>query len=140
MILFFSTIHFLSKSCHGHKKPFSITGHKSERIAKRISRAGICSRRDAELYIRTGRVKLNGVTIRTPALNVDLNDRILVDDISIPKPKPKTLWRYNKPRGLVVTRRDERNRPTIFENLPSHLPRLLTVGRLDLDLRVIVND
>ncbi|MEK9849401.1 MAG: S4 domain-containing protein, partial [Candidatus Puniceispirillum sp.] len=84
----------------------------SERIAKRIARAGICSRRDAELYIANGRVSVNGVVITSPALNVTTADQISVDGKPLPAREPAGLWRYYKPRGLVVSDRDEQNRTT----------------------------
>ena len=115
----------------------------TERIAKRIARAGVCSRRKAESRILDGRVKVNGETITSPALNVSPNDKITIDGKSLPSRKPAGLWRYYKPRGLVVSDRDEQNRETIFDHLPQNLPRLITVGRLDLDsegLLLMTND
>ncbi len=115
----------------------------SERIAKRIARAGICSRREAEARIADGRVCVNGKTITSPALNVDTDDRILIDGNPLPAREPAKLWRYYKPRGLVVSARDEKNRETIFDRLPSNLPRLISVGRLDMDsegLLLLTND
>ena len=115
----------------------------TERIAKRIARAGICSRREAETRILDGRVKVNGKVITSPALNVNHNDKITVDGRPIPSREPARLWRYYKPRGLVVSDRDEQNRETIFDRLPQNLPRLITVGRLDLDsegLLLMTND
>ncbi len=126
------------------EKPFSLvqTG-VPERIAKRIARAGICSRRDAEMLILAGRVKLNGKILDTAACIVTAKDRIEVDDKRIPTAEPARLWRYYKPRGLVVSNRDEKGRDTIFEHLPDHLPRVISVGRLDLDsegLLLLTND
>ena len=115
----------------------------AERIAKSIARAGICSRREAETRIRNGRVKVNGETIISPALNVSPKDKIIIDGKSLPAREPARLWRYCKPRGLVVSHRDEQNRETIFDHLPRSLPRLITVGRLDLDsegLLLMTND
>ena len=114
-----------------------------ERIAKRIARAGICSRRDAEVFIRDGRVTVNGQRIDSPALNVIATDKITVDGNLLPAREPAGLWRYYKPRGLIVTDRDEQDRATIFDKLPDNLPRLITVGRLDLDsegLLLMTND
>ena len=114
-----------------------------ERIAKRIARAGICSRRDAEVFIRDGRVTVNGQRIDSPALNVIAADKITVDGKLLPAREPAGLWRYYKPRGLIVTDRDEQDRETIFDKLPDNLPRLITVGRLDLDsegLLLMTND
>lgn len=115
----------------------------TERIAKRIARAGICSRREAESRILDGRVKINGEMITSPALNVSPSDKITIDGKSLPAREPAGLWRYYKPRGLVVSDRDEQNRDTIFDHLPRNLPRLITVGRLDLDsegLLLMTND
>ena len=119
------------------------TDTRPERIAKRIARAGICSRRDAEARIRDGRVAVNGEIIDSPALNVFQSDVVSVDNKQLPEREPARLWRYYKPRGLVVSARDEKNRETIFDKLPSHLPRVMTVGRLDLDsegLLLLTND
>ena len=114
-----------------------------ERIAKHIARAGLCSRREAEARIADGRVSVNGKTITSPALNVSLGDRIIVDGKPLPAREPAKLWRYSKPRGLVVSARDEKNRETIFDRLPSNLPRLISIGRLDMDsegLLLLTND
>ena len=115
----------------------------TERIAKRIARAGICSRREAESRILNGRVTVNGQMITSPALNVSPNEKITIDGKPLPASEPAGLWRYYKPRGLVVSDRDEQNRETIFDHLPQNLPRLITVGRLDLDsegLLLMTND
>ena len=114
-----------------------------ERIAKRIARAGICSRREAEVLVLAGRVKLNGKILDTAACNVTAKDRIDVDDKRIPTAEPARLWRYYKSRGLVVSNRDEKGRDTIFDRLPDNLPRVISVGRLDLDsegLLLLTND
>ena len=105
---------------------------KGERIAKRMARAGVCSRRDAEKLIAEGRVKLNGKVLETPATIVTEFDKIEVDGIRVGKKEPTRLWRYHKPRGLVTSHKDESGRPTVFENLPDDLPRVVSVGRLDL--------
>ena len=115
----------------------------TQRIAKRIARAGICSRREAESRILDGRVQVNGEMITSPALNVNRNDKITIDGKPLPAREPAGLWRYYKSRGLVVSDRDEQNRETIFDRLPKDLPRLITVGRLDLDsegLLLMTND
>ena len=130
----------------GMNKPRDINLDKapaSERIAKRIARAGLCSRRDAEARIAEGRVSVNGKQITSPALNVTPADKIIVDGKPLPAREPAKLWRYHKPRGLVVSARDEKNRQTIFDTLPDHLPRMITVGRLDMDsegLLLLTND
>ena len=105
----------------------------SERIAKRIARAGLCSRRNAESWIRAGRVTVNNRILETPAFLVGPNDRILVDNKPLPKQETTRLWRYYKPRGLVVSHNDEHDRETIFDRIGGKLPRVMSVGRLDLD-------
>lgn len=114
-----------------------------ERIAKVIARAGLCSRRDAERWIADGRVMVNGKTIPSPALNVTSKDRINVDGKALTASEPTRLWRYYKPTGLVTTHKDPEGRSTVFENLPDHLPRVISVGRLDLNsegLLLLTND
>ncbi|MCY4231431.1 MAG: pseudouridine synthase [Alphaproteobacteria bacterium] len=114
-----------------------------ERIAKRIARAGVCSRREAERRIFAGRVSLNGRALRDPAVNVGPDDLVEVDGATLAEPEPVRLWRYHKPAGLVTTDRDPEGRPTVFDSLPSHLPRVISVGRLDLaseGLLLLTND
>ena len=114
-----------------------------ERVAKHIARAGLCSRREAEARILDGRVTVNGALITSPALNVTSADAITVDGKPLPRREATRLWRYHKPRGLVVTDRDEKDRETIFDSLASKLPRVLSVGRLDMDsegLILLTND
>ncbi len=101
------------------------------RIAKMIARAGVCSRRDAERLIEAGRVVVNGKKLKSPALNVSERDEILVDDKPLPQKQPVRLWRYHKPRGRVTSHKDPQGRPTVFDSLPDHLPRVISVGRLD---------
>ena len=116
---------------------------KPERIAKRIARAGICSRRQAEAYIADGRVKVNGQRLDSPAFTVTESDIIEVDNVLLGKAEPPRLWRYHKPRGLVVSNKDEKGRETIFTHLPENLPRVISVGRLDIDsegLLLLTND
>jgi 23S rRNA pseudouridine2605 synthase len=116
---------------------------KGERIAKLMARAGLCSRRDAERWIAEGRVVLDGKVLTSPAVTVTTTSDIRVDGKPIPQPEPARLWRYHKPAGLVTTHRDERGRPTVFERLPPDLPRLVSVGRLDLNsegLLLLTND
>ena len=103
------------------------------RIAKAMARAGLCSRRDAERWIADGRVKVNGETITSPALDVTPKDRVLVDGAPLPDAEATQLWRYAKPRGLVTTHRDPEGRPTVFENLPDDMPRVVSIGRLDVN-------
>jgi len=116
---------------------------KNERIAKRIARAGICSRRDAEKLIVDGLVKLNGKIVETPATKVCGKDKIHVNGKLIAKKEPTRLWMYHKRKGLVTTHKDESNRETVFQHLPKNLPRVISVGRLDLNsegLLLLTND
>jgi len=116
---------------------------EGDRIAKVIARAGICSRRDAEKLILEGRVKLDGVTVTSPALNVTANNVVQVDDKPLAEPESARLWRYHKPSGLVTTHKDEKGRPTVFANLPKNLGRVVSVGRLDFNsegLLLLTND
>ncbi len=119
--------------------------HKGDRIAKVMARAGLCSRRDAERWIEAGRVSVNGKAIVSPALNVLPSDKIIVDGKPVNKEgmREPRLFRYHKPAGLVTTHKDEQGRQTVFESLPPHLPRLISVGRLDLNtegLLLLTND
>jgi len=116
---------------------------EGERIAKRIARAGVASRREAERMIEAGRVSVNGKVLASPALNVTATDKILVDGKPLAEAEPARLWRYHKPAGLVTTARDEKGRPTVFDKLPPELPRVMSVGRLDLTsegLLLLTND
>ncbi len=121
----------------------SNTPPPGDRIAKVLARAGIASRREAERMIEAGRVTVNGKTIDSPALNVTPSDKITVDGKPVAEPEPARLWLYHKPTGLVTTNRDEKGRPTIFDNLPEDMPRVMSVGRLDLNsegLLLLTND
>ncbi len=114
-----------------------------ERIAKFLARAGVSSRRDAEAMIAAGRVALNGQPVSHPATFVAADDIVLVDGKPVATPARTRLWRYHKPAGLVTTHRDPEGRPTVFEKLPSALPRVISVGRLDLTsegLLLLTND
>jgi 23S rRNA pseudouridine2605 synthase len=116
---------------------------EGERIAKRLARAGLCSRRDAERWIAEGRVTVDGRKLTSPAVNVTEASRILVDGQPIPEKTPTRLWRYHKPRGLLTTNRDPEGRRTIFDELPEALPRVITIGRLDYNsegLLLLTND
>ncbi len=119
------------------------TTEPPQRIAKLIARAGLCSRRDAERWIAEGRVAVNGNVLKSAALSVGADDDIRVDGKPLPEAERPRLWRYHKPSGLVTTHRDERGRRTVFAALPAGLPRLVSVGRLDLNsegLLLLTND
>jgi 23S rRNA pseudouridine2605 synthase len=114
-----------------------------ERIAKVIARAGLASRREAEAWIAAGRVAVNGKLVASPALNVEARDRIEVDGQPLPMRERTRLFLYHKQRGLLTTHADPGGRPTIFSALPKDLPRLISVGRLDLNtegLLLLTND
>lgn len=116
---------------------------EGERIAKRLARAGIASRRDAEELIAAGRVKVNGRVLASPAVNVMPDDRIEVDNTEIPPVERTRLFLFHKPAGLVTTNRDPEGRRTVFDVLPDDLPRLITIGRLDINtegLLLLTND
>jgi 23S rRNA pseudouridine2605 synthase len=119
------------------------SAHAGERIAKVMARAGLCSRREAEAWIAQGRVAVNGAVIASPALNVTPRDRISVDGKPLPRAGRTRLFLYHKPRGLVTTHADPEGRSTIFGTLPPGLPRLISVGRLDINtegLLLLTND
>jgi 23S rRNA pseudouridine2605 synthase len=114
-----------------------------DRIAKVMARAGLCSRRDAERLIAEGRVSLNGTVLTSPAVNVGPEDSVLVDGRPLPQAARPRLWRDHTPAGLLVSNRDPRGRPTIFDRLPQELPRVVSVGRLDFNtegLLLLTND
>ncbi len=116
---------------------------KGDRIAKVLSRAGIASRREAERMIEAGRVAVNGTRITSPALNVTEADKIVVDGKEVGAPERARLWLYHKPSGLVTTTSDEKGRETVFDKLPEDMPRVMSVGRLDLNsegLLLLTND
>jgi 23S rRNA pseudouridine2605 synthase len=119
------------------------TPKAGERIAKVLARAGVASRREAERLIAEGRVSVNGRQIERAALNVTPADRIALDGREIGAPEPVRLWLYHKPTGLVTTTKDEQGRPTVFDDLPEDMPRVMSVGRLDLNsegLLLLTND
>jgi len=116
---------------------------EGERIAKYLASAGVASRRDVEKLIAEGRVSVDGHRLDTPAFKVTGREKILVDGQPVRRPEATRLWRYHKPSGLVTTNRDPDGRPTIFEQLPKALPRVVTIGRLDLStegLLLLTND
>ncbi len=116
---------------------------KGDRIAKVLSRAGVASRREAERMIEAGRVRVNDEQILSPALNVTEADKITVDGTPVSEPEPPRMWLYHKPSGLVTTTRDEKGRGTIYDDLPEDMPRVMSVGRLDLNsegLLLLTND
>ncbi|MGL4558590.1 MAG: pseudouridine synthase, partial [Afipia sp.] len=114
-----------------------------ERIAKIVARAGLCSRRDAEDWIVQGRVSVNGRVINSPALDITANDVVTIDGKPLPERERTRLFLYHKPRGLMTTHDDPEGRPTVFDNLPEGLPRLISIGRLDFNtegLLLLTND
>ena len=135
-----------AKRVEGAAKPMAMTPPApkgAERIAKAMARAGVTSRREAEAWIAAGRVAVNGRTIDSPALNVGPKDRIAIDGKPMPVRERTRLFLFHKPRGLVTTSADPQGRPTIYDALPKDLPRLMSVGRLDLNtegLLLLTND
>jgi 23S rRNA pseudouridine2605 synthase len=124
-------------------EPQPLQARSGERIAKAIARAGLCSRREAETWIAAGRVAVNGESIRSAALNVGTKDRVTVDGRPLPQRERTRLFLFHKPRGLITTSADTDGRPTIFGALPKDLPRVVSVGRLDLNtegLILLTND
>lgn len=114
-----------------------------ERIAKVMARAGLCSRREAERWIADGRVMVNGAILTTPAVTVTAKDTIVVDGKPLPDRDRTRLFLFHKPKGLVTTRRDPDGRRTVFDALPPDLPRVVTIGRLDITtegLLLLTND
>lgn len=105
----------------------------SERLAKFIARSGVCSRRAAEELILQKRITVNGEIIDSPAFNVEGTEKILLDGEKLPTVETTRLWLYYKPVGLLTTHKDTANRPTVFDNLPVGMPRVISVGRLDLN-------
>jgi 23S rRNA pseudouridine2605 synthase len=128
---------------HMNKDKTKDKDEKGDRIAKVMARAGLCSRRDAEKWIALGRVSVNGVTLKTPAVVVRDDDDVRVDGKQLPTADRARLWRFHKPKGLITTHKDEKGRTTVFEVLPPNMPRVVSVGRLDLTsegLLLLTND
>ena len=116
---------------------------KGERIAKVMARAGVASRRDAEKMILAGRVAVNGAKVDSPALDIAPSDKVTLDGKPIDAPQPARLWLYYKPVGLVTSAKDEKGRQTVFDTMPEGMPRVMSVGRLDLTsegLLLLTND
>jgi 23S rRNA pseudouridine2605 synthase len=119
------------------------TAPTGERIAKVMARAGLCSRRDAEAWIANGRVSLNGKVLDSAAINVGKKDIVLVDGKPLPDKQLTRVWLYYKPKGLMTTAYDPEGRATVFDNLPADMPRVISIGRLDLNsegLLLLTND
>jgi 23S rRNA pseudouridine2605 synthase len=116
---------------------------RGERVAKAIARAGLASRREAETWIAAGRVAVNGAVTRSPAISVTTHDSITVDGLALPRRERTRLFLFHKPRGVLTSHGDPRGRRTLFDILPRELPRLISVGRLDLNsegLLLLTND
>jgi 23S rRNA pseudouridine2605 synthase len=124
-------------------KNFQQKEEGAERIAKYLARAGVCSRRDAERMIDEGRVRVNGKVLTTPASFVTGQEDIVVDGKRLKPVAATRLWIYHKPKGLVTTHKDEQGRETVFDRMPKNMPRVISVGRLDLNsegLLLLTND
>jgi 23S rRNA pseudouridine2605 synthase len=123
--------------------PLSGGGQDGERVAKALARAGVASRREVERLIAEGKVALNGEVLTSPAVKVRPDDQVTVDGRPVVTAEPARLFRYHKPAGLMTTHKDPKGRPTVFAALPAGLPRLISVGRLDLSsegLLLLTND
>lgn len=132
----------MTKKIENSQKPAD-SSPKGERIAKVMARAGLCSRRDAEKWIEQGRVQVNGKILTSPACVVTEKDKIVVDNKTLQGKEPTRLWVYYKPDDLVTSHHDEKGRMTVFDALPEDMPRVISVGRLDLTtegLLLLTND
>lgn len=120
-----------------------MTAPPGERIAKRIARAGLCSRREAERWIEDGRVAVDGTILTSPACNVTEEQEITVDGKPLPQPEETRLWLFHKPKGCITSRSDPQGRQTVFDLLPEKLKQAITIGRLDYHtegLLLLTND
>ncbi|KQV55094.1 MULTISPECIES: pseudouridine synthase [unclassified Caulobacter] len=120
-----------------------LDGGPGERVAKALARAGVASRREVERLIEAGRVAINGKVLTTPAVKVQAGDFLTVDGQLVAEREPTRMFRYHKPTGLMTTHNDPKGRPTVFQSLPKELPRLISIGRLDLNsegLLLLTND
>ncbi len=116
---------------------------RGDRIAKFLARAGVASRRDAERLLAEGKVVVNNVRVDHPATFVSPGDIVVVDGTVVDAPQRARLWRYHKPDGVMTTHKDPQGRPTVFEKMPAGMPRVVSVGRLDLNsegLLLLTND
>lgn len=138
-----SDMHKSANPAPKSKKLPTLADKAGDRIAKYLARVGVASRRDVEKMIAEGRVKVNGTVLTTPAFKVTGKEKILVDNAPVAAKDIPRMWRYHKPDGLVTSHKDEQGRRTMFEALPRDMPRVISVGRLDLTsegLILLTND
>ena len=114
-----------------------------DRVAKALARAGVASRREIERLIAEGRVALNGEVLTTPAVKIGPSDILTVNGEVVSDAEPARVWRYHKPVGLLTSHADPKGRATVFQNLPAGMPRVISIGRLDINsegLLLLTND